>query len=290
MSTEQAPGLRSYDPSIHQREKQFHDHWALGTALDEIPVYEAFEAPVAMENRFILQRLGSLSGKKLLDLGVGLGESSVYFALKGAEVTAVDLSPEMVDLTVRLGQRYGVTIRGVVSGGEDLPVDSNQYDFVYSANTLHHVSDRKRFFEQIHRVLKPGGRFFTIDPLVYNPIIHVYRWMATEVRTVDEAPVSFRTVRLASQYFANVRHREFWITSLALFLKYYLIDRVHPNADRYWKRIYKESDSSLWWWRPLRSLDAVLSRIPLIRALAWNMVIFGEKGVQEAQIRERSVR
>lgn len=278
MSTPERPSSESYDPRILEREKQFHDRWALDTPLEQIPVLEFFESPAALENRFIIQQLGPLAGKKLLDLGVGWGESAVYFAKKGAEVTAVDVSPEMVDLTLRLGQRYGVAIKGVVSGGEDLPVESNTYDFVYSANTLHHVSDRKRFFEQIHRVLKPGGKFFTIDPLVYNPIIGVYRRMATEVRTVDESPVSFGVLRLARRYFVNVRHREFWIASLALFLKYYLIDGVHPNADRYWKRIHKEPAAALWWWYPLRSLDTVLSRIPLIKALAWSMVISGEKG------------
>ena len=282
MSIQQTPDSDSYNPQILEREKEFHDRWALDTSLEQIPVVECFESPVAMENRFILQRLGPLAGKKLLDVGVGLGESSVYLATQGAEVTAVDVSPEMVDLTLRLGQRYGVTIKGVVSGGEDLPVESNSYDFVYSANTLHHVSDRKRFFEQIHRVLKPGGKFFTIDPLVYNPIIAVYRRMATEVRTVDESPVSFQTLRLARRYFVNLRHREFWIASLALFLKYYLFDKIHPNEDRYWKRIYKESAESLWWWYPLRSLDTVLSRIPLVQALAWNMVISGEKAMEGA--------
>jgi len=90
--------------------------------------------------------------------------------------------------------------------------------------------------------------------------------------------VSFGVLRLARRYFVNVRHREFWIASLALFLKYYLIDGVHPNADRYWKRIHKEPAAALWWWYPLRSLDTVLSRIPLIKALAWSMVISGEKG------------
>jgi SAM-dependent methyltransferase len=272
----------SNKPHILEREKRFHDRWALDTPLERIPVLEFFESPVAMENQFILRQLGPLAGKKLLDLGAGWGESAVYLATKGAEVTAVDVSPEMVDLTVRLGQRYGVTIKGVVSGGEELRVESNTYDFVYSANTLHHVSDRKRFFEEIHRVLKPGGKFFTIDPLVYNPIIGVYRWMATEVRTVDERPVSFRTLRLARPHFVNLGHREFWIASLALFLKYYLVDGVHPNEDRYWKRIYKESADSLWWWYPLRTLDTVLSRIPLIRALAWNIVMFGEKATEGA--------
>jgi SAM-dependent methyltransferase len=231
-----------------------------------------------LANRFVLRQLGPLTGKKLLDVGVGFGEASVYFAKQGAEVTALDLSPEMVELTLRLGRKHGVEIRGVVASGDDLPADLDSYDFVYSANTLHHVTDPDRFFQQIHRVLKPGGRFFTIDPLVYNPVIAVYRRMATTVRTIDESPLSFRTLRLARKYFVNVKHREFWIAALALFLKFYLIDGIHPDEQRYWKRMYEVPAKSLWWWYPLRSLDVVLSRIPLIKALAWNIVIFGEKG------------
>src|ERR1035438_3238868 len=89
--------LRDSDSETLGRERQFHDQWALNTPLDDVPVLECFEGPVALENRFIVRQLGSLTGKKLLDVGVGLGESSVYFAKQGAEVTAVDLSPEMVD-------------------------------------------------------------------------------------------------------------------------------------------------------------------------------------------------
>jgi hypothetical protein len=74
-----------------------------------------------------------------------------------------------------------------------------------------------------------------------------------------------------------VECRMFWLASLTLFLKYYLLDRVHPNADRYWKRILKEKDSSLRWWKPFLALDGVLTRLPLVRWLAWNVVITGRK-------------
>jgi SAM-dependent methyltransferase len=156
-------------------------------------------------------------------------------------------------------------------------VPAESFDIVYIANTIHHVTDQDLLFREIHKALRPGGRFFSFDPLAYNPVIEVYRRMATEVRTQDEAPLTFQHVRMASKYFKNVRHREFWICSLALFLKYYLFDRVHPNQDRYWKRIFRETPGSLWWWLPLRSLDSALARIPLMRRLAWNMVMWGEK-------------
>jgi SAM-dependent methyltransferase len=172
---------------------------------------------------------------------------------------------------------HGVRVRGVVQAGESLSVEENAFDLVYVANTIHHVTDKRALFAQMHRALKPGGRFFSFDPLAYNPVIEVYRRMATRVRTEDEAPLTFADLALAREYFANVQHREFWILTLSLFLKYYLVDRVHPNEDRYWKRIFRETGATLGWWRPLRAADDFLTRLPLIRRLAWNMVMWGEK-------------
>ena len=263
--------------NIHDRETEFHDAWAADTPLDAVLVRECFESPTALENRFILALMGNLRGKRVLDIGAGLGESSVYFALQGAEVTTTDISPLMVDKVLQLARNYGVRVTGVVSTAESLCVPESYYDFVYVANTIHHIHDRDCLFRQIYSTLKPGGSFFSYDPLAYNPIINAYRQMATSVRTPDESPLTLKDIRLAQKYFPNLQHREFWISTLALFLKYFFVDRIHPNQDRYWKRILRETTETLRWWMPLRTFDKLLSRIPLIRLLAWNIVMWGEK-------------
>ena len=48
-------------------------------------------------------------------------------------------------------------------------------------------------------------------------------------------------------------------------------------CDRYWKRILSESRENLRWWLPLRGLDEFLTRVPVVRRLAWNMVMWGYK-------------
>ncbi len=259
------------------REVAFHDAWANSTQLEDVLVRECFEAPTALENRFILERIGDLRGKKLLDIGAGLGESSVYFALRGAQVTAIDISPLMIEKVVALGKQYGVEVEGRIAEGENLNVPANQYDLIYLANTIHHVQDRAALFQQMHRALKPGGAFFSYDPLAYNPVINIYRRIAVRVRTPDESPLTLADLKLARKYFSNVGHREFWLSTLFLFAKYYLIDRVDPNADRYWKRILRETPETLRWWIPLASLDRLLTRIPGLRWLSWNVVMWGEK-------------
>jgi len=272
-----ATNPRMSDSELHDRETHFHNAWASSTKLEDVMVRECFEAPTALENQFILRKMGTLAGKKVLDIGAGLGESSVYFALRGAKVTTTDISTRMVEKVLQLGAENRVVMEGIVSTAESLNVPENHFDLVYIANTIHHVPDRAQLFAQIRRALKPGGMFFSYDPLAYNPVINLYRRMATEVRTPDESPITRADLKLAKSYFSNVGHREFWIATLVLFGKYYLFDRVHPNADRYWKRILKETSESLRWWRPLLLLDSVLTRTPGIRYLAWNMVLWGKK-------------
>ncbi len=268
--------------TTHTRESTFHDQWAGSVDLERIAVRGAFESPTALENRFIVRQMGELRGRRLLDVGCGLGESSVYFALRGAAVTATDISPGMIDVATRLARRHGVALDGLVGAGEELRLPHDHFDLAYVANTLHHVADRDQLLRQLQQALKPGGRVFFWDPLAYNPVINVYRRMATAVRTADESPLTFADVRRVRHYFVNVRHREFWLLSLALFLKYYFVDRIHPNQQRYWKLIYAETPRRLWWWRPLAGLDAALTRVPLLRRLAWNIVICGEKPVPAA--------
>ena len=181
----------------------------------------------------------------------------------------------------RFAQRLAA-IHGVRLPPGSLPAESaadsgENFDFVYIANTLHHVRDRDGVFAGIRRALRPGGWFFSWAPLAYNPIINLYRKMATEVRTPDERPLTIADLAIARRHFTSVGHREFWIASLSLFLKYYLIDRVHPNSQRYWKRILRETPGRLWWWWPLHTADEVLTRLPLVKWLAWNTVIWGQK-------------
>jgi 2-polyprenyl-3-methyl-5-hydroxy-6-metoxy-1,4-benzoquinol methylase len=268
----------SSSESVLDRERRFHDGWASRTAVSDVHVRAAFEAVTAPENRFILGRMGDLRGRRVLDLGSGLGEAAVYFALRGARVTATDISPEMCALARRAGQEHGGEIEAVATPVERLDVPAESFDVVYGANLLHHVADIDSTLAAVRRALRPGGRCFFWDPLAYNPVINLYRRMATAVRTPDEHPLDFGVLRLFRRHFVGVRHREFWLTTLVLFAKYYLVDRVHPNADRYWKRILDEDPSRIgWWFSPLQRLDQVLLRLPLVRRLAWNTVIWADR-------------
>ena len=271
-------------PSRVERERDFHDHWADHTSVDDLNVFEAFESITAQENRFILRRMGPLEGVRLLDIGAGLGEASVYFALKGAQVTSNDISPRMLEACAALARRYGVQISTLLGAAETFDFGDSQFDIVYGANVLHHTSDIKGLLQAVRRALVPGGRFFFYDPLSYNPAIKVYRRLANRVRTEDERPLRFSQLETFYELFGEIHHREFWLTSLLIFFKYFFIDRVHPNADRYWKRILREDPHRIgWWFNPLVRLDKVLLRVSPLNYLAWNIVIWGAKQTQASK-------
>lgn len=255
------------------RESRFHDDWALSTDAEAVHIEAAFTAPTAMENRYILSALGDLSGRTLLDVGCGLGESSVMFAELGADVTSNDLSSEMLVLTSRLAARRGLSVTTCHGPAENLDLPPGSFDVVYAANVIHHLSDADAFYQAILRLLKPGGVFISWDPVKYNPAINIYRRMASEVRSEDEYPLGMADLAKARSYFGKVEVRFFWLSTLILFLKYYFIDKVDPNKERYWKRIYAEDEASLRWWQPFYCLDRLLTRIPGLRWLSWNMVM-----------------
>jgi 2-polyprenyl-3-methyl-5-hydroxy-6-metoxy-1,4-benzoquinol methylase len=271
--------MKAMNPSHELRERAFHDEWAEQTPLANIKVLEAFENITALENQFILSLMGDLRGMKILDVGAGLGESTVYFAMQGAEVTANDISQAMLDRCAALGHKFGVRISTLLSSSsEGFDFGENKFDIVYGANVLHHIGAIEPFLAAVKQALKPQGRFFFFDPLTYNPAIKVYRRLAIGVRTEDERPLRFSDLNHFRRSFSEVRHREFWLTTLMIFLKYFLIDRVDPNADRYWKRILREDPNLIrWWFGPLRWLDDLLLRLPPLQFLAWNMVIWGRK-------------
>jgi len=257
-----------------QNEREFHDAWADSEDVEKIDVRAANEVCTAPEMRYITQRLGDIRGKRLLDVGCGLGEASVYFALLGAEVTSSDLSQGMLDATSRLAQANGVSVTQHIASAEDmqLPADA-KFDIIYAGNLLHHV-DIEETITRIKLHLAAGGMFVTWDPLAYNPAINVYRSMATDVRTPDEHPLKWSDIKLFHKHFEAVEARYFWLTTLIIFVIMALAQRRNPNKERFWKVVVQEGRKWSWLYLPLERLDRLLLKVfPPLRLLCWNVVV-----------------
>lgn len=259
------------------RERMFHNEWAKSVKIDELLVIESFESPTALENAYALKAMGDLRGKKLLDMGCGAGEASVYLALCGAEVYACDIAEDFLSLAASLAKKFGVELLLTQAEASHLPYRDEYFDIVYGNGVLHHV-ELVPAAKEINRVLKRNGKAIFIEPLPYNPAINVYRRMAKGVRTDDERPLSFRKLDNMKPYFTGFSHREFWLLSLMIFFHFYFVRRLDPSQVRYWKRVIEEGKSYEKAIRVLRKADdLLLDVLPFMRYLCWNTVIVATK-------------
>lgn len=271
-------GQKSASPARFANEEVFHDDWAKGTDSSKIDVIKICEARTSPEIRYIRSSIPDLKGKKLLDVGSGLGEASVYFALQGAQVTAVDISENMLKCTVDLGKRYGVEIRTCKTALENLSLPKDElFDVIYAGNIFHHV-DIEAALTALKKHLKPEGVLVSWDPVAYNPAINVYRKKAMDVRTVDEHPLTLKDLKTFKNHFGEVKTQWFWLTTLSIFIYMALIQKRDPSKERYWKVVVDEADR---WERPynfLEKLDkGLLTVFPFLKLWCWNVVIISKK-------------
>jgi SAM-dependent methyltransferase len=145
---------------------------------------------------------------------------------------------------------------------------------------LHH-SCLEPAFSEASRVLKKEGKAVFIEPLGYNPLISIYRKMAKSVRTINETPLKYNDIKITKRFFSSVRFEYFWFFSLFIFIYMYIVERIHPSSQRYWKRIISQSEKYRALFRPLNYFDCLLLKVfPFMGRFCWNIVIILEDKIK----------
>ena len=99
------------------------------------------------------------SGKKLLEVGFGQGTDLVQYSKSGAHVYGIDYTPHHVELAQLNFKLRGIQANLIQGDAAQLPYSDNEFDKIVSFGVLHHTPDTQKCFDEVHRVLKPGGEF-----------------------------------------------------------------------------------------------------------------------------------
>ena len=99
-------------------------------------------------------------GDHLLDIGCGIGGPARFVAERfGCRVTGIDLTPEFCDVARHLTRLVGLEERVRFETGDAtaMPFADSAFDGAYSMNVSMNIADKRAFYREIRRVLKPGG-------------------------------------------------------------------------------------------------------------------------------------
>ena len=132
----------------------------------------------------------------VLDIGCGTGGPAIVLARDmGARLICIDVEPQLLDRARNLATEAGVQDRidfKLVEPGP-LPFEADSFDAVFSKDALIHIPDKRSLYQEILRVLKPGGVFAASD------------WLSGENASQDEV----------FQNFLNLAHLDFTMATAA---------------------------------------------------------------------------
>lgn len=152
--------------------------------VDTLSVLDHFHGRGVVATRELVELLRPQPGEQLLDIGSGIGGPARWFAAKcGVYVTGVDLTPEFCAAAEALNRATGLADRVTIKNGSALalPLPDDQFDRAYSQNVIMNIADKRQFYREAFRALKPGGTLALSNLCVGSggPLVYPVPWAET---------------------------------------------------------------------------------------------------------------
>lgn len=114
----------------------------------------------------LLRNCGDVAGKKILEAGCGRGIISAETAVRGADVSLLDISPEALQIARRHFRSNNIAASFVLGDILDLPFGESIFDVVWNAGVMEHFEGdfRRTAIDSIARSIKPDGLFISFNP------------------------------------------------------------------------------------------------------------------------------
>lgn len=117
-------------------------------------------------NRKLVSGVKIGPGSSVLDVGCGAGGFAIWAAKElGCRVTGITIVPESVDFARRLAKERGVShlCTFTLMDMADLRFEDESFDLIVNQETLCYAADKVRYFQRLHSLLKPNGRWQSVD-------------------------------------------------------------------------------------------------------------------------------
>ncbi len=157
-------------------EAESADVSSLLASEDNVAKYANPPADTLFHLEYAFHLLGDVTGQEVLEYGSGWGENTIILARRGAQVHALDISPELIAINRRRMQVNGVTsgVRFSVASAYEVPCPDGSVDVVFGMAILHHL-DLDRAAREVYRVLRTGGRAIFSEPMRSSPTLRALR-------------------------------------------------------------------------------------------------------------------
>jgi len=121
----------------------------------------------SFEQRHLYPYIKSAKGKTVLDAGAGTGRISARLHEAGADVTAMDISPEMLEKL----KRKNKSIKIIEGDLENMPFEDGTFDMIFSSLALVHLKKIEPFLDECYRILKNDGLLVLVNVHYRKPMI-----------------------------------------------------------------------------------------------------------------------
>ena len=166
-------------------------------SLEELAPVDEFHIRGRAATLELAQAAGLSSTKRVLDIGSGIGGTSRCLAKEfGCRVTGIDLTDEYCQVASMLTAKVGLD--GLVDyrqgDATNLPFEDNQFDVVWTEHVAMNIPDKRRFYSEMYRVLKPGGTLAIYDVLAGSsgPVLFPVPWARTPDTSFLVSPEELR--------------------------------------------------------------------------------------------------
>ena len=111
----------------------------------------------------LIKKYADLKGKRILDIGCGIGMYSQKFKGEGAEVFGIDIDKKNIERAKKLDS----LVNFLCSSAEKTPFEDNFFDIVFLNEVLEHVKDDKKPSKRLYGLSGPGEKLLFSPPIVY---------------------------------------------------------------------------------------------------------------------------